>query len=607
ADNVQLAADTIDPARLAEEPTPAKIHQALADGISEDDLETVGKHLVSLLGTVGETWAAVRKQQAADTVVRTALAIQPHDLQLLPWESAIVDGSFAFREASNPIYRAATPKSAQTPRPDPLPLRVLVVIGGDDPQEPDALGWQNELRALRAIFRAQREHIDAEVLICPTPDVLTSTCALFRPHVFHFIGHGVQAGNQTALALFIDGQLYEWRIAALIPELESLPPVRFAFINACRTAEAAEGTYDLGRMFIERLGACSAVTMLGNVLGEAAAAFSKGLYEGLVTSAPIDRIIAKARNGMGRNFGSDWTMPILHLACAPGDVLPKTFHQNVPPMQAVRTEFVDIRSFVDRRDERRLVAVQLTEPAKDQPEPKHLVVTMGSQGVGKTALARWITRHLSLRGQEVRYVDFSDEHSKSFADVLDRIRNGDKKNACGRGPLPPQHFVKFDAALAAYRADNIKTEEFIEELFGHFVDGLAALTAEQPLVLVLDHFRIDGHESGVIETHFSKYLRPLLFDGIAGGRVKGLTMLVVLAGKWDAEPLETLLGSAHSCTVSQWPRTHYKLLACEYGSDYADAEFVEGLVELMAGRAPDPWSPKALHQLRDVLKAAEQQ
>jgi AraC-like DNA-binding protein len=68
-------------------------------------------------------------------------------------------------------------------------LRVLIVVG-NDPAD-DMIQAEDELLAIEAAAQSKNDEVLLRALIRPKPEDIKEALLKFRPHIFHFIGHGV--------------------------------------------------------------------------------------------------------------------------------------------------------------------------------------------------------------------------------------------------------------------------------------------------------------------------------------------------------------------------------------------------------------------------------
>jgi len=77
------------------------------------------------------------------------------------------------------------------------PIRLLIVVGVNDP----AIEAQREVEKIEDVLRTVNRLVDVEVIEYPTINDLEEKCKCFRPHVFHYIGHGGSTKGKNAYIL----------------------------------------------------------------------------------------------------------------------------------------------------------------------------------------------------------------------------------------------------------------------------------------------------------------------------------------------------------------------------------------------------------------------
>jgi hypothetical protein len=188
----------------------------------------IGGFLSNLLfrDEVAERWDALRQQYSGE--LHTLLDIQPRELRTVPWELIVRDDRrlFVDEEAAFARIQDLRHDDAQ----ELVPLRLLVVEGR---QDDDVLGTATEIRGIKSALPAFRGRIDAEFLREPSKEELLEAFKRVRPHIFHFMGHGVMAANEPAL--LVGG----WSLTSGFVRESLRPMPRVVVLNACRSGEAA--------------------------------------------------------------------------------------------------------------------------------------------------------------------------------------------------------------------------------------------------------------------------------------------------------------------------------------------------------------------------------
>ena len=270
--------------------------------------QTIGKYLYTLLyrGSIKDQWD---KLSAKPEGVRLELEIIPKDVAAFPW-ALLNDGLAQLALPDNRFTRKFTPAKLKPLPPDTGPLRVLIVIGAKD-EDADVLPL-SEVRHVETEIRKRNRFqadnllahrmIDIKVVPRPTIEKLQGEYKDFKPHIFHFIGHGELIGNDGCLVINVfdeKAQKYappvKWTAAQIFANFQTwrwLP--RLVFINACRSDAQNSTTEDIrmqawsiGDVF-RRLSVPAVLSMQADIKGDLAGTFAGIVYKGLAELKPLD-------------------------------------------------------------------------------------------------------------------------------------------------------------------------------------------------------------------------------------------------------------------------------------------------------------------------------
>lgn len=282
-----------------------------------------------------------RYQVARDTAadrgyqgVRLRLAFADPQLTPVPWECLYEPGRGEFLSLSG---QTRLVRCAELPFPPIVgfraPLKILVAI-----PNPDDLPWldvqQERERIAAALQRLETRRqisirwLDAVENSQPISfEAFYDALFEFRPHVFHFIGHGVFNSQSAEGLLAFEGPdrrkhlIGSNRVADLVTSGDN--SLRLVFLNACHGAETSE---------IDQLGGVAAALMhkgIPAVIGMqfqisdgAAIEFAAKFYERLAQGAPVDTAVQQARVHLWavKNNPVEWATPVLHLLRQDGQV-----------------------------------------------------------------------------------------------------------------------------------------------------------------------------------------------------------------------------------------------------------------------------------------------
>jgi hypothetical protein len=599
-------------------PLSDRIREHVAAHPQSDAFGAIGEHLASLLlrGDTQRRWEELR--YTSPDGLRTLLQIEPTDLRLLPWELMTLHREL-FVDEQHPVLRARD--LGTDPAQLLLPLRLLVVEGQHD----DRIGTGVEVRAIKRALAESAGHIEAEFLREPSEEMLRRTYERFRPHVFHFIGHGTHvAGSAEPGLRVVDGAQGTTWVLTRRHFLNLLTPApRVAVLNACRSGEVA-AVRDLTDAFFAG-GTAAVIGMQGDVKGKAAARFGGELYKAVAREELIDEAVARARKEVYGDVGvvqqeRDWFLPSLTVRVPPEQVLPLACALPAHEREGVDLRFASlIDPFVDRVEERHRLVEGIDPEAGTNPV--RLIVLAGDAYAGKTRILHWIRRRCALRGRRVKYVDFRGQGATDFLPALCMIRDT-AEDVPSLGAHAAAAFARFDYDLTFLAQGKLPAEpegalpvvdpvpnpaalpdgpvSLIDRTFQSFREALGAATAEQPLVLVLDH--LDGLlRPGFQHQLFPRLIRKVVVDGDA----PNLRLVVVLSSEQRRD-----LWPADDARLGRWievdsiPLGRYAALAEDLLLALAIDVDVrhEALIEAAAGFVKDPWGLKELMTVRSLVQ-----
>jgi hypothetical protein len=373
--------------------------------------------------------------------------------------------------ARNPAVHVSA-QGLQFPADD-WPLRVLVVYGPDPnfaagTGSAAGIGANQELRALETLFAASRFDVEFDVLEHPLPGQIVSACRTMLPHVLHFIGHGEAGGTPEQHRLLIYGdnrhgrnppEYTPWLLQDIRNSLQRIP-LRFAFLNACRTAASVAGGPSespvpfgsVAEAFLF-MGALGVLGMQGDIPGDLAAEFSRHFYSGLIANEPVDMAVAKARWEMsqlraGVITQKSWSFPVLQTRVWPSLVLPRA--PDGPCVMQPVERFAG--RLLERRRVRDAACRRQQDPTSLPLESPHLIALVGDENAGKSHLAKWCLQVCARGGVRTAYVDF-EQGKVDVLDALRQIRDGRKPPGTGQltslpnWPLPAAAFRPFNWEL----------------------------------------------------------------------------------------------------------------------------------------------------------------
>jgi hypothetical protein len=576
----------------------------------------------------GRRWLELR-EQAQPPELRTLLDLEEAaDLRALPWELLYDDTHRLFRLREFPVARGrllggARPKLERWPQNGPI--KVLVVVGSDPKaREVEA---DEELQRIGDATHDLQGLLHIERLDQPSPGDLADAFRYYRPHVFHFIGHGGSAGGEAFLPVKTAGAPWACTSDHIQDCLDVCLPW-LVILNACRSSlkepdKGAAASRSVAETFL-RNRVPAVLGMQADVRGTAAARLSAPLYRALACGEALDVALAEARWEIGKDLGvdlRDWCVPCLSFTMAPDQVRPPEQPQLFARYEGVKNDFNDLMTFVDRTPERRTVCFG-AEPIDDRERPgrRVFVVTGGTQA-GKTWLVRWCMKAWQVWGWQVIYAGEKylgrDDTGEASPDVLELLRR--LQTACrarlGGGPGP---FSRFNHELThlpdlargrpapalpggpVEESDESRRRPWQQEygravpgLLRSFLDALRAVAAGRALALVIDPLRLDPG-------HFP-FLLDDLIDPVARDTASPLRLVLVVAAKdqkWSRLKPE-LEGLVHNVRVPLFRQDDFVAYAEEFWRHQnIDVQAVRLLIDYSRQQLKGDWEPRILADMK---------
>jgi hypothetical protein len=530
-----------------------------------DSLRRVGEALADLIlpGAVRAKWGELADRYPRWDGVegrvgrRLILDIRPPELKVFPWELLYCPskGVWVARNAGTPLSRAEGDiESTFRPSVTSGPLRVMIVVGSkeDDP----AVKAELELQKVEETLWSLRQQVEYdEALLRPSREDLRARYLEFKPHVFHFIGHGRKlASGESCLVLYNParpGDLGDnWLRDEIQADLSEHVPA-LVVLNACHTGlqDPQPEAWSLAQTFLD-FGARCILGMRKAVPGAAAAHFAIALYRALTRGWDIDRAVNAARGDigtlttLGAAAGADWwSLATLHLRVPPDRVLPPSPPGMGHACERVRSSFPENFFFLNRTK----VRWDVMETARSsQTRPGQLIVVVGREKVGKTSLLMYCCEACLARGFPVLHPRFEEGGTRDLLGALMEIRRtpvrwlGVKPTAAGPGtmqmfaePPPAKAFDEFDARVTpllggksvSYFIEDLakqipafvpRRESDHDDLIADFRVGLDRLASSvrrddpeaPPLVVLLDG--LTTRRGGIESSHLCTYIMPMV-------------------------------------------------------------------------------------------------
>ena len=268
----------------------------------------------------------------------------------LPWEALYVPAIRNF-PALMPRYSVVhlLPSFVPTDQPPIVaPLRILALLAS--PRDAPPLNIDQERDILTHVLGPAQTNRTAILEFCPpTLEALRDKLRVFKPHLFHFVGHGVfdQSDNKGALVFTDDNGRGELVKADTLRSTLTDYGIQLAVLNACDTGTAATNdviTGVAGALASSGVAACIATTRA--IADEAALLFAREFYSTLVAGAgySLERALTEARRALLQE-GHDWTAYALFVGSTDLDALAFTVVRGQDNQEEVASP-IKTRNFV---------------------------------------------------------------------------------------------------------------------------------------------------------------------------------------------------------------------------------------------------------------------
>jgi hypothetical protein len=411
------------------------------------------------------------------------------------------------------------------------PLRLMIAMG-----DSAGIGAAEEATEIRRRVQPNERAVDILQIKPANQRELYQEIKSFRPHVFHFIGHGDTGA--------LDFGQWDWGsmrfgdIGGIA--LEEWKP-SLVFLNACRSAEAGRSVTlgalaPLCSIFLAR-GAQAAIAMQGDIKGTAAGTLAGVFYEKLAAGLPIHEALSYARAAIETEFDEKQACyPALMLRCASRAALP-CFHplsEDYRKRVQLCAILPKLKVFVNQVTPRRHIYCSLW-PYREPQLREPFILLRGPSSYGKTVLTGALLDLAARLGHMVRYVDIGLDPPVDFISILERIWGG-PSSTIDRSPLFDP--LPFSPAAEWVKRFNAANETSDVSIYAEFRQALAAVSVEKTLTIALDNFRIKNVPNSVFW-----YLWEHLFLHV-GRDLKNVNLVVVLDDdayrRYDVETQLTL-------------------------------------------------------------------
>ncbi|MET9735104.1 CHAT domain-containing protein [Streptomyces sp. NPDC006458] len=626
-----------------------ELREVFKVGSGDQRRQDAGDFLFQLLtpGAVGPLWQQARASGTESEPLRISIEIAVEELRSLPWELLRDRGTLLFHHPKLLFSRLHSTErnepdtvADQAPQVELGPMRVLVVVCNPDDRQ--NLADREIARVGAALKKPGRTHL--QVLDGPSHEKLFDEVRTWRPHILHFIGHGMPAvpGAPSRLPFNWatehtqppDSQQWSLTSDQVTELLDEWRP-RLIVLNACRTtADPLDRLGGLAHAFLEaHVGAV--VSMQADIDSPVSVVFAGELYQVLSQGGAVDQAVHATRRQLRLTYADEgwWALPVLVTRHRPESVLaihPKPREEDITKL-CEHSLYSGLELFVDRADERRVAwrALGVTEQPAERPL---LVVSGHSIGgyphTGKTWLTRSCLLSCFVRGYRITYVDLGTRLSaneaaepgpehKGWLDLLRTIRGACMDNSQPE-PLPAEAFSPFNATLNAMVKGNApvttaalepvadRWEPFDEQvgqadqrrkrIFRAFLDALHAASPDRVHVLALDHAEL------LLPASCRQIVYPELIAPIARNEESPLRLVLVATEEWifRALPDESSRLWKPPLRLGDFSQREFMRLAEEY-CERAGLDFSEARQVFEGFRGYEYGSVEVFGDVRDIL------
>jgi tetratricopeptide (TPR) repeat protein len=321
--------------------------------------------------------------------LRVRLRLEPPELAALPWEYLCDAEEDCFLGVSpeTPLVRYVPLARPSRPIAVSPPLRVLVVLSS--PRDAMPLDVEQEKGIIEGALGDWIDQglVQLCVLERGVAAEIGQAMRAFRPHVFHFVGHGQHRGEEAYVLLEDSaGRARPVGVRTFREFFLGIADTRLAVFNACQlaTTSSTRPLAGLAPRLLQR-NLSAVVAMQSPIADRTALIFSREFYRSLALGYPVDGALAEARKGIFLEVGGDaqeWGVPVLFLRAQDGRLFELAEAEEVEPEVAPPPEPTPppvVTGFVGREAELGYFAQKLATSG--------LAVVAGMPGVGKTALA----------------------------------------------------------------------------------------------------------------------------------------------------------------------------------------------------------------------------
>ena len=267
----------------------------------------------------GRYTASLQESGRQGVPLRVVLRLRSPDLAGIPWETLFDPETEEYLCQREPIVRYVEAAQPSAPLAASGPLRILGMVAA--PNDLPALDTAEERRRLDDALGELQEQGLVEMVWVEAGNwgALQQKLTAGPWHVLHVIAHGGVRAEGGVLALENEqtgasAMVTARRFARLLHACRPVP--RLVVLNACSSGESAvDDLLSSTAAALVHSGITASVAMQFAVTDPAALAFSRGFYQALSQSIPVDEAVRLGRIAIDGTSEQtlEWVTPVIYL------------------------------------------------------------------------------------------------------------------------------------------------------------------------------------------------------------------------------------------------------------------------------------------------------
>jgi hypothetical protein len=281
-------------------PMRAMREETRARGAVPEVIRDVGETLFTVLFP-GNAREQVIKILRTPRTLRFLFEVSDPQLAFFPWETLYVEELLAFPALTNCWIERLV--RSEVPRPAvgfESPLRILAVLANPADTAPLDVDGEREMLT-RALAPALNAGVVRLQVVGPDASTLQNVLQQirsFRPHVFHFVGHGLYNENVGTIVLGSREKGVIVPANDVITMLDGYGVV-LAVLNACDTGTSLrnDAVTSLAGTLVKR-GLPAVVATMREVADETGLMFTRDFYTAIVAGEPVETAVTESRKAL---------------------------------------------------------------------------------------------------------------------------------------------------------------------------------------------------------------------------------------------------------------------------------------------------------------------